>query len=95
MTKLATSLGHLDPRKRGRTFCEIFGAYGWAEGLKLMKWLTDHMLVRGVNHFVPHAFSQKEFPDWDCPPHFYARDTIRSSDITGCLMPIQTGFVIC
>ncbi|WP_164523083.1 glycosylhydrolase-like jelly roll fold domain-containing protein [Paenibacillus baekrokdamisoli] len=73
MTKLATSLGHIDPRKRGRTFCEIFGAYGWAEGLKLMKWLTDHMLVRGVNHFVPHAFSQKEFPDWDCPPHFYAR----------------------
>ncbi|WP_391572623.1 glycosylhydrolase-like jelly roll fold domain-containing protein [Cohnella sp.] len=73
MTKLAASLGHLDPRKRGRTFCEIFGAYGWAEGLKLMKWLTDHMLVRGVNHFVPHAFSQKEFPDWDCPPHFYAR----------------------
>ncbi|BBI34800.1 glycosylhydrolase-like jelly roll fold domain-containing protein [Cohnella abietis] len=73
MTKLASSLGHIDPRKRGRTFCEIFGAYGWAEGLKLMKWLTDHMLVRGVNHFVPHAFSQKEFPDWDCPPHFYAR----------------------
>lgn len=73
MTKLAASLGHIDPRKQGRTFCEIFGAYGWAEGLKLMKWLTDHMLVRGVNHFVPHAFSQKEFPDWDCPPHFYAR----------------------
>jgi hypothetical protein len=22
---------------------------------------------------VPHAFSQAEFPDPDCPPHFYAR----------------------
>ena len=52
--------------------CEVFGAYGWTEGLKLMKWITDHMLVRGVNYFVPHAFSQAAFPDPDCPPHFYA-----------------------
>ena len=52
--------------------CEIFGAYGWAEGVKMMKWLTDFMLVRGINCFVPHAFSMR-FPDPDCPPHFYAR----------------------
>ncbi|MDO3408943.1 glycosyl hydrolase [Saccharibacillus sp. CPCC 101409] len=70
--KLGASLGHLDARKRGRTMCEVYGAYGWAEGLKLMKWLTDHMLVRGVNHFVPHAFTQKPYPDPDCPPHLYA-----------------------
>jgi hypothetical protein len=31
------------------------------------------MLVRGINHFVPHAFSMKNFPDPDCPPHFYAK----------------------
>ena len=31
------------------------------------------MLVRGVNFFVPHAFSQAAFPDPDCPPHMYAR----------------------
>ena len=73
LAKLGVSLGHLDPKKRGRTMCEVFGAYGWAEGLKLMKWLLDHMLVRGVNCFVPHAFTMKEFPDPDCPPHFYAR----------------------
>jgi hypothetical protein len=29
-------------------------------------------MVRGVNNFVPHAFSPKDFPDPDCPPHFYA-----------------------
>ncbi len=29
-------------------------------------------MVRGVNHYVPHAFTAKEFPDPDCPPHFYA-----------------------
>ena len=25
-----------------------------------------------MNHYVPHAFSAKDFPDPDCPPHFYA-----------------------
>lgn len=73
LAKLASSAGHIDPKKKGCTMAEVFGAYGWAEGLKLMKWLTDHMLVRGVNYFVPHAFSQKEYPDPDCPPHMYAR----------------------
>ncbi|KWX84921.1 glycosyl transferase family 2, partial [Paenibacillus riograndensis] len=72
LAKLGVSLGHLDPRKMGRTMAEVYGAYGWTEGLKLMKWLTDHMLVRGVNYFVPHAFTQKAFPDPDCPPHMYA-----------------------
>ncbi len=73
LAKLGTSLAKLDPKKRGRTMCEVFGAYGWAEGLKQMKWILDHMLVNGVNWFVPHAFTMKDFPDPDCPPHFYAR----------------------
>jgi len=73
LAKMGSSLGHMDPKKQGRSVCEVFGAYGWTEGLKLMKWMTDHMLVRGVNYFVPHAFSQAEFPDPDCPPHMYAR----------------------
>ncbi|MHB1485822.1 MAG: glycosylhydrolase-like jelly roll fold domain-containing protein [Saccharofermentanales bacterium] len=72
ITKMASSAGHIDPKKDGVTVCEVFGAYGWQEGLKLMKWLTDHICVRGVNFLIPHAFSPK-FPDYDCPPHFYAR----------------------
>ena len=72
LAKLGTSAAHLDPRKKGRTICEAFGAYGWNEGLKMMKWIADHLMVRGVNYLVPHAFNPKEFPDWDCPPHFYA-----------------------
>ncbi|TVY07916.1 glycosylhydrolase-like jelly roll fold domain-containing protein [Paenibacillus cremeus] len=72
LAKLGVSLGHIDPKKQGRTMCEVYGAYGWTEGLKLMKWITDHMLVHGVNYFVPHAFTQKAFPDPDCPPHMYA-----------------------
>lgn len=72
ITKMASSAGHIDPGKKGTTVCEVFGAYGWQEGLKLMKWLTDHICVRGVNFIIPHAFSPR-YPDPDCPPHFYAR----------------------
>ncbi len=72
LAKMASSAGHLEPRKAGLTMCEIFGAYGWQFGLTDMKWLTDHALVRGVNFLIPHAFSPK-YPDVDCPPHFYAR----------------------
>lgn len=73
LAKLGSSAAHLDPVKNGRAMCEAFGAYGWNEGLKLMKWITDHLVVRGINYLVPHAFSPREFPDWDCPPHFYAQ----------------------
>ncbi|MDE7266882.1 MAG: hypothetical protein K2N89_05390 [Lachnospiraceae bacterium] len=70
--KLGPSLGAIDAKKQGRTMCEIFGNYGWSEGLRLERYLADHFMVNGVNRFVPHAFSAKEFPDPDCPPHFYA-----------------------
>lgn len=71
LAQLTTSVAHLDPKKRGRSMCEIFGAFGWQEGVREMKWLADFMLSRGVNYYVPHAFTGKAFPDPDCPPHFY------------------------
>ncbi len=70
--RLGSSHAVIDPLKKGRTMCEIFGNYGWNESLRLEKYLADHFMVRGVNHYVPHAFSPKAFPDPDCPPHFYA-----------------------
>ncbi len=70
LPKLASSHAHIQPLKQGRAMCEIFGAFGWAEGLPYMKGLADIMLIRGINRFVPHAFSPKE-DDPDCPPHFY------------------------
>jgi len=70
--KLASSLAAIDPKKQGRAMCEIFGNYGWSEGMKLENYLANHFLVRGVNYYVPHAFSMKPYPDRDCPPHFYA-----------------------
>lgn len=69
LAKLGASLAHLTPSMQGRAMCEVFGAYGWGEDTPMMKYLMDHLLVRGINHFVPHAFSPK-FPDGDCPPHF-------------------------
>ena len=73
LAQLANSLAHQEPRHRGRSVCEIFGAYGWSEGVTLMKWMADHMLTGGLNHFVPHAFTDNPFPDPDCPPHFWAK----------------------
>ena len=70
--KLGSSLGELNPRMKGRSMCEVFGNYGWGAGVRLQKYLIDHFMVRGVNHFVPHAFTCKAYPDADCPPHFYA-----------------------
>jgi len=68
---LASSCSSLDNRKQGNSMCEIFGAYGFSESVKDMKYLADMMIIHGINHFVPHAFSPKENDD-DCPPHFYA-----------------------
>lgn len=69
LAKLASSCARLYPEKKGRALCEIFGAYGWGESVSEMLYLVNHMLVRGINSFIPHAYSQS-FPNADCPPHF-------------------------
>lgn len=70
ITKMTSSAAHITSDDSGVSICEIFGAYGWQAGLKLMKWLTDHIVVRGINRLVPHAFSPMPC-DGDAPPHFY------------------------
>ncbi len=72
LAKLASSAAHLDKKKKDRAFCEIFGAFGWAEGVPTMKRTVDSMLAGGINRFMPHAFNEK-YPDYDCPPHFSDR----------------------
>ncbi|MCC8105192.1 MAG: hypothetical protein LIO99_04125 [Clostridiales bacterium] len=86
LAKLASSAAAIEPLKKGNSMCEIFGNYGWEEGVHLEKYLADHFMVRGINHFVPHAFSAKEFPDPDCPPHFYAHGNNPQYRHFGCLM---------
>lgn len=70
--KLASSMAYIQSEKNGKAMCEIFGNYGWGEGPRMEKYLADHFMVQGINHYVPHAFSPKPYPDKDCPPHFYA-----------------------
>lgn len=84
--KLGSSQAAIEPIKNGNSMCEIFGNYGWEEGVRLEKYLADHFLVRGINHYVPHAFSPKDFPDHDCPPHFYAHGHNPQYRHFGCLM---------
>lgn len=72
LPQMTVSCAHLDPKKKGRSLCEIFGAYGWQEDAEEMRYLANLLLSRGVNHFTPHAFTLKPFPDPDSPPHFGA-----------------------
>jgi hypothetical protein len=65
--------------------CEVFGAFGWVEGLPMMRKLADHFLSCGINYFVPHAFSPK-LDDSDCPPYFYNRGTSTQFALFGGLM---------
>ena len=70
--KLGSSMGAINPNMQGRTFCELYGNYGWGIGVRFEKYLLDHLMVRGSNYFVPHAFNCGKYPAFDCPPHFYA-----------------------
>lgn len=82
---LAASVARQNTKMGGRAMCEVFGAFGWSEGLTLMKWMADYMMVHGINYFVPHAFSCKAFPDMDNPPHFYANGHDPQFDYMGVL----------
>lgn len=83
--KMCASLAHLTPEMKGRAMCEVFGAYGYGEDSTIMKYLIDFLLVRGINRFVPHAFSTK-YPDGDCPPHFGVCGKDPSFEAFSCLM---------
>ena len=77
--KMGASAAQTDPKKKGRLMCETYGAYGWNLGVKGMKWITDYLLLQGVNRLVPHAFSMKEYPDDECPRICTRAGRIRSS----------------
>ncbi|MHB9034552.1 MAG: glycosyl hydrolase family 2 protein [Anaerolineae bacterium] len=72
LSKLASSHAHIDPKKKGRSLCEIWGASGWSLGVRGMLYTANHLMVRGVNRFTPHAFDPEPFPAPDGPPHYYA-----------------------
>ncbi|MFC4597621.1 glycosylhydrolase-like jelly roll fold domain-containing protein [Cohnella hongkongensis] len=69
LPKLGSSAAHIYGLEQDLALSETFGAYGWHLGLRMMKWLTDWQAVKGINHFILHAFNPK-WPDLDCPPYF-------------------------
>ena len=79
LAKLASSVAVQSSKANGRCFCEIFGAYGWGETISDMLYLVNHMAVRGINQFIPHAFSMDLY-DKDCPPYFYGQGKNPSID---------------
>lgn len=85
LPKLASSHAHIQPLKKGRAMCEIYGGFGWGEGIPEMKQMTDLMLAGGINYFVPHAFNAK-YPDRDHPPHFYIGGRNTQFPVFGQLM---------
>ncbi len=48
---------------------EAFGAYGWSQGMRMLKWVGDWHIVNGIAVLSPHAFTMKH-NDPDCPAHF-------------------------
>lgn len=85
LAKLGASHCHINPTMENRAMCEIFGAFGYAEGLPFMKKLADHMLCNGINRYVPHAFTPT-YPNPDCPPHFYSAGKNPQFELFGELM---------
>jgi len=71
--KFASSAAHLF--NKPRTMCESFGcASGWKIDLRNLKWMSDWLIVNGVNLLGPHAFyySVQGVRKWECPPgEFY------------------------
>ncbi len=72
LPKLGASGAHIRPETNNRAMCEVFGAFGWAEGVGYMKYIADLMLSSGINQFVPHAYSIP-YPDPSCPPYFHSK----------------------
>ncbi len=70
LPRLASSVATQSDTAKGG-LCELFGAYGWGEDVNEMLFLTNFCLARGINYFIPHAFSMS-VDDNDCPPHFFA-----------------------
>lgn len=53
IAKLASSAAHIDPGKKGRSFCEVFAVYGAIAGSRLRKYVYDHLMVNGINEMIP------------------------------------------
>lgn len=54
LAKLGSSVGHICPEKKGRSFCEIFAVYGVLAGTRMRKSVMDHLFVNGITELIPN-----------------------------------------
>lgn len=53
LAKLAASEAHINPIKKGKSFCELGALYGAVADGKFYKYLADYMFVNGINKLIP------------------------------------------
>lgn len=63
LAKLASSAAHIDPVKENQSLCEVFALYGNVCSVRLRKFLIDHLLVNGINHFIYADAGERNTPD--------------------------------
>ena len=54
LAKLGSSIGHIDPAKRGRSVCEVFAVTGALAGTRMRKCIMDHLFVNGITELIPN-----------------------------------------
>lgn len=52
LAKLASSNAHINPTMNDQSFCEVLALYGMIAGPKYRKYIFDHMVASGINHFI-------------------------------------------
>ncbi len=62
LAKLASSNACLNPAMDGQSFCEVLALYGMIAGPKYRKYIFDHMVTAGINHFIVMQGSHESNP---------------------------------
>lgn len=52
IAKLASSEAHINPLKKNQSIVENLAAFGTTAGPRYKKFLTDHLVVNGLNHVI-------------------------------------------
>ena len=61
LAKLASSAAHISPEKQKKSVCEVFAVYGKQGGVKLRKFVLDHLMVNGINNIIPSDSFDRSF----------------------------------
>lgn len=72
LAKLASSNAQLNPVMDGQSFCEVLALYGMIAGPKYRKYIFDHMVTAGINHFIVMQGSHESNPFFPFGSAIYA-----------------------